>query len=151
MQQKILQEIILRPKVFRSTKLSSIIAVCLLLSACATTPKRITTSDWDLATQQVIAQYGPNARSHLLPLFEKADVDYPPKQIALLAFKKEHKLELWAKKQKKWTYIHTYPIRAKSGRAGPKLQQGDEQIPEGIYKILFLHPLLPKPFLVQNL
>ena len=36
--------------------------------------------------------------------------------------------------------MHTYPIRARSGHAGPKLQQGDEQIPEGIYKILYLHP-----------
>lgn len=127
-------------KIICAFRIAATFAGCILLAACATAPKNITTKDWDLATQQVIKQYGPKSRQHLQAIFDKADVPYPPKRIAFLAFKKERKLELWAKHQRKWRYINTYPIRAKSGHPGPKLKQNDLQIPEGIYKIVYLHP-----------
>jgi murein L,D-transpeptidase YafK len=36
--------------------------------------------------------------------------------------------------------IRTYPILAASGRLGPKLKEGDRQVPEGLYRIESLNP-----------
>ncbi|MCP3965095.1 MAG: L,D-transpeptidase family protein [Lentisphaerae bacterium] len=36
--------------------------------------------------------------------------------------------------------IKNYKLTAFSGEIGPKLKEGDRQIPEGIYKITFLNP-----------
>ncbi len=37
-------------------------------------------------------------------------------------------------------YLKTYPILGTSGTLGPKLAEGDEQIPEGLYRIESLNP-----------
>ena len=37
-------------------------------------------------------------------------------------------------------WVRSYPILAASGGPGPKLQEGDGQIPEGIYPIELLNP-----------
>jgi murein L,D-transpeptidase YafK len=37
-------------------------------------------------------------------------------------------------------FIRGYPILAASGTAGPKLREGDNQVPEGIYQIESLNP-----------
>ena len=36
--------------------------------------------------------------------------------------------------------IRTYPVLAASGRLGPKLKEGDRQVPEGLYRIESLNP-----------
>jgi murein L,D-transpeptidase YafK len=36
--------------------------------------------------------------------------------------------------------LKTYPFTAYSGKLGPKLEDGDKQIPEGIYKVQYLNP-----------
>lgn len=88
----------------------------------------------------VVEQTGATARQRLLPHFEKAGVAYPPKEVTLLAMKEEHKLELWAKADDDYRLIHGYAIKKLSGVAGPKLREGDKQVPEGIYKIIGLNP-----------
>lgn len=73
--------------------------------------------------------------------FKKAKVSYPPKKISLIGIKDKKILELWALDQKNsWQLIHAYPILAASGNLGPKLREGDLQVPEGIYKIIGLNP-----------
>jgi len=84
----------------------------------------------------VVAKYGPAARARLKPHFARAGVAYPPKKIALLVFKRERRLSLWADGK----FIRAYPVLAASGHAGPKLRQGDYQVPEGLYRIEFLNP-----------
>ena len=37
-------------------------------------------------------------------------------------------------------FIRSYPSLAASGHAGPKLRQGDYQVPEGVYRIEWLNP-----------
>lgn len=97
--------------------------------------------DWDEAVDRAIVRYGLRTEPELTRFFRKANVHYPPKEIALLAFKKEGTLQLWAKnKGKPWAYIHTYPLTASSGRLGPKLKERDLQIPEGIYKLVAFNP-----------
>jgi hypothetical protein len=88
----------------------------------------------------VVAEYGPAARERLRPHFERAHVTYPPQQIWLLAFKAERRVELWAGSGHDRHHIKDYEIQAASGDPGPKLRQGDMQVPEGIYRILWLNP-----------
>ncbi len=65
---------------------------------------------------------------------------FPPDKIYLLAFKKEMTLEVWIENNDRLEYVKSYPFTAFSGGRGPKLRQGDKQIPEGFYKILWLNP-----------
>ena len=93
-----------------------------------------------LTLSDALRLYGANARMRLAPHFRRAGVGYPAKRIALLAFKKEMRLALWAGDAKSWHFIRAYPILAASGHAGPKLLQGDYQVPEGLYRIEYLNP-----------
>lgn len=80
-----------------------------------------------------------NAELRLRPYLMKAGFTAPPQRIALLAFKTEKRMELWGEKNGAWTYIRTYAILAASGKLGPKLREGDRQVPEGIYQINYLN------------
>ncbi len=53
------------------------------------------------------------------------------------AFKSEMKLELWVKSaySPEYELFKSYNICKKSGRLGPKLQEGDLQTPEGFYEV----------------
>jgi len=88
----------------------------------------------------VIEKYGENAENRLKPYFDNAGILYPPKEIKLLAIKDEKKLELWVSSKNGFKKIKNYPVRAASGVSGPKLMEGDKQVPEGIYKIMELNP-----------
>lgn len=90
----------------------------------------------------VVARYGPAARTRLKPSFDRVGLAWPPKQIALLVFKRERRLSLWARDsaQEPWRFIRAYPVLAASGHAGPKLREGDYQVPEGLYRIEHLNP-----------
>ncbi len=72
--------------------------------------------------------------------FTKAGLNYAPRQVAFVSFKQERVLEVWAKQGPNWLFIQRYPILAASGRLGPKLREGDFQVPEGIYKVSYLNP-----------
>lgn len=88
----------------------------------------------------VVQKYGRPARGRLQPHFTRAGVTYPPKQLAILVFKKERRVALWARGTGEWRFIRDYPIFAASGHAGPKLREGDYQVPEGVYRIAHLNP-----------
>lgn len=88
----------------------------------------------------VLAKYGPAARTRLAPHFRRAGVSYPPKEIAILGFKEEKRVAIWARSGTEWRFIRDYPILAASGHAGPKLREGDSQVPEGVYRIAHLNP-----------
>ncbi len=104
---------------------------------CAMAPKL----DWNKAIDNAIVRYGLRTEPELIKFFKQANVAYPPKEVALLAFKKERQIELWAKNEGMlWQHIHTYPLTAFSGRLGPKLKERDGQIPEGIYRLVNFNP-----------
>jgi hypothetical protein len=75
------------------------------------------------------------------PLFATAGLTWPPRQLALLAFKDQKKLELYARDRhaQAWQLVSRYPILGMSGRLGPKLRAGDFQVPEGQYRVEFLN------------
>lgn len=128
---------------FKNYKIISITLFALILSSCSNKvpSKKITTTNWSTANQQVVNQYSKRADTQLLPHFKQAGVSYPPKQIALLAFKYEQIAELWAKDQHSgWRYIKQYPLTPALGGLGPKLIEHDHKIPEGVYRIAHFNP-----------
>ena len=64
------------------------------------------------AIDHAVKKYGLRTEPELIGFFKKANVHYPPKDVALLAFKQEQHIELWAQdNNKNWHYIHTYPYK----------------------------------------
>ena len=57
--------------------------------------------------------------------------------VLLRVFKEELQLELFVQQRKtgKFLLFRTYPIAASSGTLGPKLAEGDGQVPEGFYQV----------------
>lgn len=62
--------------------------------------------------------------------------EVPQGPLTLIAYKAEKQLEVRCG-TKPW---RTIPILAASGHAGPKLQAGDNQVPEGLYTINAVNP-----------
>lgn len=95
----------------------------------------------DKSTAQRVEEHGSQARRRLLPCFKKAGVTYPPDRIVLVGLKDESVLEAWAcSENNDLRHIRDFDILGQSGQAGPKLLEGDRQVPEGIYKIELLNP-----------
>lgn len=90
--------------------------------------------------EDVLQIYGEHATTKLKSYFAKAKVSYPPREVAFIALKQEMRLELWARDNGEFRFIRDYRIRAASGVSGPKLRQGDMQVPEGVYRIAGLNP-----------
>ncbi len=91
--------------------------------------------------EQRLEQYGAGARTRLKPYFNEAKVGYPPRRVVMVGLKAEHELQLYAADdQGALKFIRSYPILAGSGMPGPKLREGDLQVPEGIYPIELLNP-----------
>lgn len=89
----------------------------------------------------VLEMHKDTTQKDLGPLFSQAGLTYPPKKLALVAFKDTRILELWATNNNaNYTLVKSYPIKAASGELGPKLKEGDRQVPEGIYKIIGFNP-----------
>ena len=88
-----------------------------------------------------LVEFGDQARDILQAEYKKAGVMYPGQQIILLAVKDTETLQLFAAETTgHYRFISQYPILAMSGRLGPKLLEGDLQVPEGIYTIRSLNP-----------
>jgi hypothetical protein len=88
-----------------------------------------------------VAQYGPGVRARLAPYFRAARVPYPPTRFVLLGLKQERELQLFAAgPDQPLAFVRTYPIYGASGGLGPKLREGDRQVPEGIYTIAYMNP-----------
>lgn len=86
-------------------------------------------------------QYGGKARLRLEPHFVRSGINYPPKALCLLGLKAEKELQVYATDTNgAMRFVRRYPILAASGELGPKLREGDRQVPEGIYKIESLNP-----------
>lgn len=75
-------------------------------------------------------------------LYQKVGLDINTLNIYIRAFKKEQQVEVWGKDKNTDEYklIRTYKFCKTSGRLGPKRKAGDDQIPEGFYKIDRFNP-----------
>lgn len=91
--------------------------------------------------EQVLGAIGPSVERRIRPAFERAGVGWPPRDLTLLAFKAERRLEVYMSPvQTEPRFVCSYPIFAASGVSGPKLREGDKQVPEGFYRIELLNP-----------
>ena len=118
-----------------------LIAVAVLVAVAAASYALITYVRRQRTVADAVATYGTAARARLRPFFTHAHVAYPPRRLALLVFKRERRLVVWARDDKSgWRFIRDYAVLAASGRSGPKLRQGDYQVPEGLYRIALLNP-----------
>lgn len=92
--------------------------------------------------EQRMTQLKPGVEARLKPSLEAAGLAYPPERLRVIAFKEERQLELYGQEKpgEPWRYIKRYPLLGKSGVLGPKLLRGDEQIPEGFYRITHHNP-----------
>lgn len=86
-----------------------------------------------------LKQYEAVAAERWRPFFEKAGVAYPPRQLVLVGLKDEKVLEVYAGSNG-LRYIRSLPVVQASGKVGPKLKEGDRQVPEGLYTIEYLNP-----------
>jgi hypothetical protein len=80
------------------------------------------------------------AEARLADRFARRGLPYPPRSVTLIALKSEARLELWAEAERGWTFVRSYLVQAASGRLGPKLREGDHQVPEGVYRVSALNP-----------
>jgi len=88
-----------------------------------------------------LREFGYPVQQRLAPDFARAGVSYPPSRVALLGFKQERRVDVYAASATgAFQFIRSYPILAASGDLGPKLREGDAQVPEGLYRINFLNP-----------
>ncbi|MES9855180.1 MAG: L,D-transpeptidase family protein [Sedimenticola sp.] len=88
----------------------------------------------------VLMHYRVKVALRLQPRFKFANVAWPPREVTLVAFKDTRQLELWARDDGDWVHIKDYRIKGISGHPGPKLKEGDRQVPEGRYRIELLNP-----------
>ena len=91
--------------------------------------------------EERIAQYGAQMQERLAPLMAACSLSYPLEKMTLIGLKDEKILELHlAGEDGVYHLIKRYPILAASGKSGPKLREGDRQVPEGFYAIELLNP-----------
>jgi len=112
---------------------------------CLAIGSTLSSNTYGAVSRQTVAdrldQYEGAVRSRLKTRLEKAGVAWPPRKMVLIGLKQEKQLEVWVSNDSNtFSHLATYPILAASGVSGPKLAEGDRQVPEGLYKIESLNP-----------
>ena len=85
-----------------------------------------------------VDQFGAAVRERLAPEFSRIGVAYPPDGMTFVGLKQERRLEVWVSEPPR--LLKSYPMLGASGVLGPKLREGDRQVPEGLYRIESLNP-----------
>lgn len=93
---------------------------------------------------------GCEESSSLSPVSARSATPLPPQTVAAMeaigssksapilirAYKKEAEFEIWKMKADgHYAYLKTFPMCRWSGQLGPKVKEGDRQVPEGFYSI----------------
>jgi murein L,D-transpeptidase YafK len=103
-------------------------------------------SESDFRTEQFSSERVVKAwetyNNQLRLLFTSKNLQWPPNDIFIRAFKLHNELEIWARDApaKPYKHVKTYRICAMSGGLGPKRKKGDKQVPEGYYFIEDFNP-----------
>lgn len=93
----------------------------------------------DAGVEARLEEFAGPARDRWRRAAEAAGRAYPPRQVVFAAFKDERRLDVFdvtgAPRR-----LQSFAILGASGRAGPKLREGDRQVPEGVYACTQLNP-----------
>lgn len=89
-----------------------------------------------------LAQYSPSVMDRLKPEVLSAGLTFPPSELTYVVFKDSKLLQIYARSDaaSEWRFIRSYPVLGLSGALGPKLSARDAQVPEGVYRAVFLNP-----------
>jgi len=89
-----------------------------------------------------VRQFGPAVADRLRGKFGAAGLAYPPAELAFVAFKDIRRLQVYGRSAAgaPWVFVHEYRVQGASGTLGPKVVNGDRQVPEGVYRIESLNP-----------
>jgi hypothetical protein len=92
--------------------------------------------------EERMAAYLPAAERRMRPSFDAAGIKFPPGEVAYLAFKDTKRIEMYARADAamSWRFVRDYAVHGLSGNLGPKLRDGDRQVPEGSYRAEYLNP-----------
>lgn len=120
------------------------LAVCLIpfRATIRSAASRLTaTGNGRKTISERVVEFGGAVRNRLAARFREVGVAYPPKRITLVGLKQERALEVWVSDESgEFRLLETFPILGASGTLGPKLAEGDGQVPEGLYTIESLNP-----------
>lgn len=86
------------------------------------------------SVKHALQDFGAEFQKIMRQKCESEGIAYPPKKVTIIGLKEERRLLLFAG-DRKMKLIGTYPLVSYCGVLGPKLKEGDLQIPEGIYRI----------------
>ena len=112
-----------RPNTSFLLRLASIGVLGAGLSACSDTQNMSSARAWKPIPAETLA------------LMSAKDTD-AHQPILIRTYKKEAEFEIWKmKKDGQYTLLKTYPMCRWSGQLGPKVREGDRQVPEGFYSI----------------
>lgn len=92
------------------------------------------------SVDQVLASLAATSEPGLRKRLREAGFTEWPESLTLVGFKEEKRLEVWATTGSETRRLFEYPVLAASGIAGPKLREGDRQVPEGLYRVVGLNP-----------
>jgi hypothetical protein len=89
-----------------------------------------------------VEQFAPAVGERLRGRFEAAGLAYPPAELAFVAFKDIRRLQVYgrAAANGSWRFVREYRVQGASGTLGPKIANGDRQVPEGVYRVDSLNP-----------
>lgn len=90
--------------------------------------------------QDRLDEFGAAADARWKPAFSRAQAAYPPREIVLVGLKRERQLAVYVPGTSGLVLVRSLPMLAASGGPGPKLREGDGQVPEGFYAIESLNP-----------
>lgn len=88
-----------------------------------------------------LTELNPRVRDLLGAQCDEMGVSYPPSRLVLVVLKHEGVLQVYGPNQADaMQCIAVYRILGASGELGPKLREGDRQVPEGLYRVVSLNP-----------
>jgi hypothetical protein len=89
---------------------------------------------------EVVQTLHPKVHQALRGDLQRIGLDTFPDKIAIIGLKSEQILQVYVWRDSTFRFLKSYPWTANSGSIGPKLREGDRQIPEGRYQIEHLNP-----------
>ncbi|MGH7132630.1 MAG: L,D-transpeptidase family protein [Phycisphaerales bacterium] len=133
---------VLRRAVIAAAALITVVAIVTLVpSLRARALGLVATGGRRFTVDERLAEFAPSVEPKLRDACAAAGAAYPPSSLILVGLKRERELRAYVPDGNgAMRLAKAWPILAASGGPGPKLREGDCQVPEGTYRIESLNP-----------